>query len=116
MKRLTVEDSVSVSGFIQQKQSKNGKTELELVVENFQILNSSNLDASRLDKLKHNNPEDIPPQFRYLQLRTPYYQKSLRLRSQAAQLIREIFTKNHGFVEIETPLLFKSTPEGAREF
>lgn len=116
MKKLTVEDSVSVSGFIQQKQSKNGKTELELVVENFQILNSSNLDASRLDKLKHNNPEDIPPQFRYLQLRTPYYQKSLRLRSQAAQLIREIFTKNHDFVEIETPLLFKSTPEGAREF
>ncbi|KAF6063365.1 aspartate--tRNA ligase [Candida albicans] len=96
MKKLTVEDSVSVSGFIQPKESKS--------------------DAAQLDKLKHNNPQDIPPQFRYLQLRTPYYQKSLRLRSEAARLIRDIFIKNHEFVEIETPLLFKSTPEGAREF
>lgn len=117
MKKLTVEDSVSVSGFIQPKESKLGKEQQwELVVENFQILNSSNLDAAQLDKLKHNNPQDIPPQFRYLQLRTPYYQKSLRLRSEAARLIRDIFIKNHEFVEIETPLLFKSTPEGAREF
>ncbi|RCK56546.1 Aspartate--tRNA ligase, mitochondrial [Candida viswanathii] len=119
MKKLTVEDSVSVTGFLQQKQAKNdsdGSVELELVVEEFQILNSSNVDAARLDKLKHNSPADIPPQFRYLQLRTPYFQKSLRVRSEAAQLIREVFTKNHGFVEIETPLLFKSTPEGAREF
>ncbi|EMG46899.1 hypothetical protein G210_2830 [Candida maltosa Xu316] len=121
MKKLTVEDSVSVTGFIQQKESKSDgndtqAVELELVVEDFQILNSSNLEAAQLDKLKHNDPSQIPPQFRYLQLRTPYYQKALRLRSQTAQLVRETFIKNHGFTEIETPLLFKSTPEGAREF
>ena len=102
MKKLTVEDSVSVSGFIQPKESKLGKEQQwELVVENFQILNSSNLDAAQLDKLKHNNPQDIPPQFRYLQLRTPYYQKSLRLRSEAARLIRDIFIKTTNLLKLK---------------
>ncbi|KAK6456249.1 tRNA synthetases class II-domain-containing protein [Scheffersomyces xylosifermentans] len=118
LKSTTTEDSVSVSGHLQLKQNKEGETDRqwELVVENYQILNSSNLDAARLDKLKHASPEELPPQFRYLQLRTPYFQNALKTRSRIAQLIRNIFVENHGFTEIETPLLFKSTPEGAREF
>lgn len=118
LKSSMSEDSVSVSGYVQLKQQKQGETQnnqWELVVENYQILNSSNLDAARLDKLKHTAPKDIPAQFRYLQLRTREYQAGLKLRSNAANLIRTIFL-NHNFLEIETPLLFKSTPEGAREF
>ncbi|KAG7661291.1 MSD1 [[Candida] subhashii] len=118
MNKLIVEDSVSVTGFVQLKHAKPGDTtqQWELVIEDFQILNRSNLDAARLEKLKQYDPAGLPPQFRYLQLRTPYYQNALRTRSKVAQLIRNIFIDNHDFVEIETPLLFKSTPEGAREF
>lgn len=113
------EDSVSVTGYIQTKHTQSDKQdniELELVAVNYQLLNSSNLDAARLDKLKHSNPHDLPPQFRYLQLRTPFYQKSLKTRSKASNTIRNVLINNHNFTEIETPLLFKSTPEGAREF
>ncbi|EGW34990.1 uncharacterized protein SPAPADRAFT_58114 [Spathaspora passalidarum NRRL Y-27907] len=122
MGKLLVEDSVSVTGYVQSKvQPKEQSTsspvsDWELVIEDFQILNSSNSDASKLDKLKHSNPSELPPQYRYLQLRTPAYQNALRIRSKVAQLIRNVFIDNHDFVEIETPLLFKSTPEGAREF
>lgn len=110
------EDSVSVSGFIQTKVLNSGDDQLELLVSNYQILNSSNLDAARLDKLKHSNPSELPPQFRYLQLRTNFFQKSLKQRSKVSNLIRNILIQSHNFTEIETPLLFKSTPEGAREF
>ena len=70
LKETTTEDSVSVSGAVQLKQAKAGEEnkKWELVVQNYQILNHSNLDAARLDKLKHSSPKDLPPQFRYLQL------------------------------------------------
>ncbi|GEQ69425.1 hypothetical protein JCM33374_g3097 [Metschnikowia sp. JCM 33374] len=112
------EDSVCVSGYVQEKPAKKGakKTEFELVVAEFQTLNAAGLDAARLDSLKHSNPAEIPPKFRYLQLRTPFYQKALKTRSRVANLIRNTLTDRHNFTEIETPLLFKSTPEGAREF
>ncbi|EDK43520.1 conserved hypothetical protein [Lodderomyces elongisporus NRRL YB-4239] len=136
MKKLTVEDSISITGYAKPKVGKEqgrqeetamatrSRTEdaskkpkaWELVVKDLQILNSSNLDASRLEKLKQTDPEDIPPQFRYLQLRTKFFQSALRTRSKIAQLVRNTLVNNHDFVEIETPLLFKSTPEGAREF
>ncbi|ODV69380.1 hypothetical protein HYPBUDRAFT_103574 [Hyphopichia burtonii NRRL Y-1933] len=116
VKSSGAEDSVSVSGFVKQKHQRDNDIEQELVVKNFQILNNSNLDAARLDKLKHSNPNDLPPQFRYLQLRTKFFQNSLKTRSKVANLIRNILINNHDFDEIETPLLFKSTPEGAREF
>ncbi|OBA17981.1 hypothetical protein METBIDRAFT_13897 [Metschnikowia bicuspidata var. bicuspidata NRRL YB-4993] len=112
------EDSISVSGFVQAKHAKKGaqNSEFEVVVSQFQTLNSAGVEAARLDKLKHANPADIPAKFRYLQLRTPFYQNALRTRSKVASLIRNVLTESHKFTEIETPLLFKSTPEGAREF
>lgn len=110
------EEAISVSGKVKAKQSRTGNKEWELLVTNYQVLNESNLDAARLDKLKHSSPKDLPPQFRYLQLRDKYYQNALKLRSQISHLIRKVFIENHDFVELETPLLFKSTPEGAREF
>ena len=118
LEKSGAEDSVSVSGFIKQKQMRlpDEKPEYELVVSHFQTLNPAGLDAARLDKLKHTNPTEIPPKFRYLQLRTPYYQKALRTRSKAVNMIRNILVDRHNFTEIDTPLLFKSTPEGAREF
>lgn len=118
LEKSGAEDSVSVTGHVQQKVARlpDEKPEYELVVSHFQTLNAAGVDAARLDKLKHANPSEIPPKFRYLQLRTPFYQQALRTRSKAVNLIRRILTDNHGFTEIDTPLLFKSTPEGAREF
>lgn len=113
------EDSICVTGKVQLKVPKAGEEHLkrwELIVEKFQVLNKSNETASQLDKLKHSNPDSLPPHLRYLQLRTPKLQDALRKRSRAANVVRQTLIENHNFVEIETPLLFKSTPEGAREF
>ncbi|QFZ27163.1 putative aspartate-tRNA ligase [Clavispora lusitaniae] len=120
LEKSGAEDSVSVTGYVQEKKGKDDRPDapkqLELVVSHFQTLNPAGVEAGRLDKLKHSNPSELPPKYRFLQLRTPFYQKTLRLRSKAVNEVRRVLVENHDFVEIETPLLFKSTPEGAREF
>jgi aspartyl-tRNA synthetase len=59
----------------------------------------------------------FPPEERHLQLRTDRkLLDALRFRAKVASICRDELSTNHGFLEVETPLLFKSTPEGAREF
>lgn len=112
------EDTVSVTGKVLKKHKRNEDDQdcYEIVVTKLNVLNHADPEAARLDRLKHTNPAGLPPQYRYLQLRTPAFQHALRLRSQAANYIRQRLAENHDFVEIDTPLLFKLTPEGAREF
>ena len=69
------------------------------------------LEDERADKVN----EDLRLQYRYLDLRRPRNLNLLRTRHKAAVSIRDYLNSN-GFIEVETPILFKSTPEGAREF
>lgn len=90
--------------------SENSSTYLELHLQNISALNSVSKN------LIYTQDTVFPPEQRHLQLRThaPLF-SALRLRAQAASICRDQL-ENSGFLEVETPLLFKSTPEGAREF
>lgn len=112
--RLQIEDSVCIQG--QVCESKAKLADWDLKINSIQVLNGANEKAAQLEALKYDgNQYNFPPAFRYLQLRIPEFQKMLKKRSLAAKCVRDTLT-GQGFNEIETPLLFKSTPEGAREF
>ncbi|GMG03633.1 unnamed protein product [[Candida] boidinii] len=115
------EDSLSITGYINPKKiSKDGDSpneneiQWELNIDEVHVLNNSDVKVSQLESLK-STPSAYPPEYRYLQLRLPKYQNALKLRSKTASIVRNVFYSKN-FTEIETPLLFKSTPEGAKEF
>jgi aspartyl-tRNA synthetase len=93
----------------------NMKTgEVEIQVLECKLLNRSKPLPFMLDEHSDIN-ENIRLKYRYLDLRRPQLQYNLILRSKVAQLTRSYLTEN-GFLELETPFLTKSTPEGARDF
>jgi aspartyl-tRNA synthetase len=93
----------------------NMKTgEVEIQVLECKLLNRSKPLPFMLDEHSDIN-ENIRLKYRYLDLRRPQLQYNLILRSKVAQLTRSYLTDN-GFIELETPFLTKSTPEGARDF
>jgi len=87
--------------------------EVEVLAEKVEILNPSAPPAFQLDD--DNLSETVRLENRVLDLRRETMQRNLRLRHRAAMAVRR-FLDEHGFVDIETPVLYKSTPEGAREF
>jgi len=93
----------------------NMKTgEVEVQVSECKLLNRSKPLPFMLDEFSEVN-ENIRLKHRYLDLRRPQLQNNLILRSKVAQVTRSYLTEN-GFIELETPFLTKSTPEGARDF
>ena len=88
--------------------------EVEIQVLECKLLNRSKPLPFMLDEHSEIN-ENIRLKYRYLDLRRPQLQYNLILRSKVAQLTRSYLTDN-GFIELETPFLTKSTPEGARDF
>jgi aspartyl-tRNA synthetase len=87
--------------------------EVEVLAHELEILNGSLTPPFQLDE--ENLSESVRLEHRVLDLRREPMQRNLRLRHRAAAATRR-FLDAHGFVDIETPILYKSTPEGAREF
>ena len=89
--------------------------EVELIVENLEILNRSEpLPIAVLDNGQKSN-EELRLKYRFLDLRREKMQKMLRRRAEFYREIRK-FMENHEFIEVATPILANSSPEGARDF
>lgn len=87
--------------------------EIELVASTLKVINKSDVLPFQLDKDLSN--EDLRLSHRYLDLRRPRMTRNLQVRHKVTKAARD-FLDNEGFLEIETPILSKSTPEGARDF
>ena len=108
---------IQVVGTVVERQSKNPKMptgDIEVSIESINVLNRSVTPPFTIEE-ESDGGEDIRAKYRYLDLRRPPLQRALALRHRLAQEIRT-YLDAQGFMEIETPYLIKSTPEGARDF
>ena len=118
-RKLRAESVIGVSGTLRARTpeavNENLETgEVEIHVETLEVYNLSKTPPFEISEFC-NAAEDLRLKYRYLDLRRKPLRDAILLRSQVAQLTRSYFSKRD-FVEIETPFLTKSTPEGARDF
>lgn len=118
-KELRNEFVVCISGIVRkrpegQENSSMPTGEIDVIVDDIIILNEAETPPFQIsDEIDVN--EDLRLKYRFLDLRRPRMQKNLLLRHRVTQIARNYFDANN-FIEIETPVLMKSTPEGARDF
>ncbi|MBQ1842513.1 MAG: aspartate--tRNA ligase, partial [Bacteroidales bacterium] len=108
---------IQVKGEVLERQSKNPKMptgDIEIKVAEINILNKSVTPPFTIEE-DTDGGEDIRAKYRYLDLRRPPLKRALELRHRVAHEVRN-YLDSKGFMEIETPYLIKSTPEGARDF
>ena len=108
---------IQVTGKVVERESKNAKMptgDIEIILSTIKVLNKSVTPPFTIEE-NSDGGEDLRAKYRYLDLRRAPLQKALALRHRLAQEIRTYLDKQ-GFMEIETPYLIKSTPEGARDF
>ncbi|MCF0260387.1 MAG: aspartate--tRNA ligase [Erysipelotrichaceae bacterium] len=117
LKDVRQEYVLSVKGTVKERKDKNPALptgDIEIIVEDFDIINPAKVTpliiADETDAL-----EDTRMKYRYLDLRRPVMQEKLIMRAKICQSMRE-FLDHHDFIEVETPMLGRSTPEGARDF
>ena len=115
---LRSEYVIAVVGKIQKRSAavnENLKTgDIEVIAESLRILSESDTPPFHIEE-NSQTKDEIRLKYRYLDLRRPDLQRNLMLRSKVAYLMRDFMAKE-GFIEIETPVLTKSTPEGARDY
>jgi len=116
-RKLNREWVIEVEGIVKERSSKNLKIdtgEIEIEVEKFTVLNESKTPPFTIED-ETDGGEELRMKYRFLDLRRSPLQENLALRSEMSIEIRNFFHQNN-FLEIETPYLIKSTPEGARDF
>ena len=108
---------IQVVGEVRERTSKNPKIptgDIEISLEKIEILNKADTPPFTIEE-ESDGGEDLRAKYRYLDLRRPPLQRAIALRHRLAHEVRN-FLDSQGFMEIETPYLIKSTPEGARDF
>jgi len=116
-RKLGREFVLRVKGEVRERSSKNAQLvtgDVEIRVLEFEILNASKTPPFTIDD-DTDGGDDLRMKYRYLDLRRNVVRKNLELRHNLAKAIRA-YLDNAGFLEVETPVLIKSTPEGARDF
>src|SRR6201986_1004970 len=116
-KSLGREFVIKVTGTVIERTSKNLKMptgEIEIAVENIEVLNAAKLPPFLIED-ETDGGEELRAKYRYLDLRRTPIRNNLVLRHKMAQEIRK-YLDTLDFIEVETPVLIKSTPEGARDF
>lgn len=116
-RKLGREFVICASGVVTERSSKNAQLptgDIEIIVDKLEILNAAELPPFTMDD-ETDGGEELRMRYRYLDLRRPQMQQRLMLRANMLKAVRE-YLDAEGFVEVETPNLIKSTPEGARDF
>ncbi len=115
---LRSEFVVAVTGTVEKRTAavnENLKTgDIEVIASDLRILSESETPPFPIEE-NSQTKEDLRLRYRYLDLRRPDIQRNLMMKSRVAMLLRN-FMEKEGFLEIETPILTKSTPEGARDY
>jgi aspartyl-tRNA synthetase len=115
--KLGREFCIQISGSVSERQSKNknlGTGDIEIIVNTLNVLSDSLTPPFTIED-NTDGGDDIRMKYRYLDLRRPSVRKNLELRHRMTILIRN-FLDSKEFIEVETPILIGSTPEGARDF
>jgi aspartyl-tRNA synthetase len=117
---LRSEFVVAVAGTVRPRPSGTENAKLptggiEVLAHTLEVLNPAETPPFQIEDTGATAGEDLRLQYRYLDLRRPSMAKNLILRHKVAKAVRDYFDA-HRFLEVETPILFKSTPEGAREY
>ncbi|OGM06747.1 hypothetical protein A2130_02270 [Candidatus Woesebacteria bacterium GWC2_33_12] len=120
LEKVTVESVVEITGKIVERPEKLINTDIktgkiELQIEKLEILSLASELPLPIDTDGYDIDENVRTKFRYLDLRRPRMARNIRIRSKVTQFLRN-YLHELEFVEIETPILTKTTPEGARDF
>lgn len=120
MKEVRPEWVIEVKGIVQERGEKQKNSGLptgnvEVLIKELEVLNIAETPPFEIDKDTIGIGEDLRLKYRYLDLRCERMQKNIRLRDKVVAFFRK-YMREHDFVEIETPILMKGTPEGSREY
>jgi len=116
-RRLGREFVIRTNGIVAERSNKNPKMptgDIEILVEGIDVLNQAAIPPFTIED-DTDGGEDLRMKYRYLDLRRACMRKNLELRHRMAQEVRK-YMDSKGFIEIETPVLIKTTPEGARDY
>jgi aspartyl-tRNA synthetase len=117
LKKLGREFVIQATGIVRERSNKNkniGTGDIEIAVTKLKILSESAVPPFTIQE-DTDGGDELRMKYRYLDLRRNNIRKNLELRAKMAHSVREYLTEND-FIETETPVLIKSTPEGARDF